>query len=233
VHSYPLPLDTLSAAQSRLAVFGRTIALVRFPVQLGTDNITNVSKKEGKCDLADGDGGPAGGINTIRSVDMQGSISQSHPLRALFAELVQSRFLGTARLNDVPVARYVSGVLIDFCHVDSLYRIRNSRGKALEDVGEMLIASNPLLEGRSFIYEREVRKHIGDYTLFLAGLFPNTWRGSVVRRRGSTLSWTISKPAKNLILSSRRSTNLSSGMRRPYFGGYPSSLSSACSASTC
>jgi hypothetical protein len=103
---------------------------------------------------------------------MQGSISQSHPLRALFAELVQTRLLGTAQLNDVPVARYVAGVLIDFCHADSLYRIRNSGGKALEDVGEMLIASNPLLEGRSFIYEREVRKHIGDYTLFLAGLFP-------------------------------------------------------------
>jgi hypothetical protein len=51
-------------------------------------------------------------------------------------------------------------------------KIRNSRGKALEDVGEMLIASNPILEGHSFIYEREVRKHIGDYTLFLAGIFP-------------------------------------------------------------
>ena len=36
----------------------------------------------------------------------------------------------------------------------------------------MLLASNPLLDGPSFVYEREVRKHIGDYTLFLAGLFP-------------------------------------------------------------
>ena len=36
----------------------------------------------------------------------------------------------------------------------------------------MLIASNPILEARSFLYEREVRKHIGDYTLFLTGLFP-------------------------------------------------------------
>ena len=103
---------------------------------------------------------------------MRGSISQGHPLRALFAELVQTRLLGTAQLNDVPVARYIVGLLVDFCDVESLYSIRDSRGRALEDVGEMLIASNPLLEGRSFIYEREVRKHIGDYTLFLAGLFP-------------------------------------------------------------
>lgn len=36
----------------------------------------------------------------------------------------------------------------------------------------MLIESHPLLRGRSFDREREVRKHIGDYTLFLTGLFP-------------------------------------------------------------
>jgi hypothetical protein len=100
------------------------------------------------------------------------SISQNHPLRALFAELVQTRLLGTAQLNDIAAARYIGRVLVDFCHVENLYKVRSSAGKALQDVGEMLIASNPLLEGRSFIYEREVRKHIGDYTLFLAGMFP-------------------------------------------------------------
>ena len=90
-----------------------------------------------------------------------------------------------------PLPEYVSGVLIEFCHVDSLYRIRNSRGKALEDVGEMLIASNPLLEGRSFIYEREVRKHIGDYTLFLAGLFPEHVARIHRQKTRLTLSWII------------------------------------------
>ena len=99
-------------------------------------------------------------------------ISERHPLRTLFTELVQRRIMGTAQLNDIPACKYIAGILIDFCHVDSLYKIRNSKGKRLEEVGEMLIASNPLLEGRSFIHEREVRKHIGDYTLFLAGIFP-------------------------------------------------------------
>ena len=40
------------------------------------------------------------------------------------------------------------------------------------DVGEMLVESNPLLDAPSFEREREVRKHIGDYTLFLTGMFP-------------------------------------------------------------
>jgi hypothetical protein len=103
---------------------------------------------------------------------MRTPISDRHPLRTLFAELIQQRLLGTAQLNDLAVATYIAGLLVHFCHVENLYRIRDSKGKQLEDVGEMLIASNPLLDGPSFIYEREVRKHIGDYTLFLAGLFP-------------------------------------------------------------
>ena len=103
---------------------------------------------------------------------MSSLISEHHPLRRLFTDLVQSRLLGSAGLDDLPSARYIAGLLVDFSHVDNLYKVRGSKGKRLEEVGEMLIASNPVLEGRSFIYEREVRKHIGDYTLFLAGLFP-------------------------------------------------------------
>lgn len=103
---------------------------------------------------------------------MSSFIGERHPLRTLFAELVQTRLMGSAQLNDAAAAEYIAGVLVDFCHADNLYKIRSSKGKRLEDVGEMLIASNPLLDGRSFIYEREVRKHIGDYTLFLAGIFP-------------------------------------------------------------
>jgi hypothetical protein len=34
------------------------------------------------------------------------------------------------------------------------------------------VESNPVLDASSFEREREVRKHIGDYTLFLTGLFP-------------------------------------------------------------
>ena len=63
-------------------------------------------------------------------------------------------------------------LLIDFVDVENLYLIRNCRSKRLEDVGEMLVESNPLLEAKSFEREREVRKHIGDYTLFLTGMFP-------------------------------------------------------------
>jgi hypothetical protein len=74
--------------------------------------------------------------------------------------------------GDQEVAAYVGDLLIDFVHVDNLYRIRNARGKRLKEVGEMLVESIPMLGAPSFEREREVRKHIGDYILFLTGMFP-------------------------------------------------------------
>ena len=94
-------------------------------------------------------------------------ISPHHPLRRLFADLVARELHG-----DQEVVAYVGNLLIDFVHVDNLYRIRNCRGKRLEEVGELLIESNPALDAPSFEHERLVRKHIGDYTLFLTGMFP-------------------------------------------------------------
>src|SRR5688572_11477858 len=110
-------------------------------------------------------------------------ISNSHPLRQLFEELVRRRFIRDVHICDSQVPGYVSGLLVDFTHVDSLYRIRNARGEHLEDVGEMLIESNPLLAASSFDREREVRKHIGDFTLFMTGLFPEHV-ATARRRRG-------------------------------------------------
>jgi len=95
-------------------------------------------------------------------------------LRKLLGELVWRHFFEDVRLEEPQVAKYVTGVLADFARTENLYRIRNAQGKHLEDVGEMLIESNPLLGAASFDRERQVRKHVGDYTLFMTGLFPES-----------------------------------------------------------
>jgi hypothetical protein len=113
------------------------------------------------------------------------AIRPEHPLNQLFAELIDRHLVRFARLDDPEMARYIASMLVEFTHSDRLYRIRNASGKRLEDVGEMLIESNPLLAGRSFFYEREVRKHIGDYTMFMTGLFPE--HVERIRSRGTRL----------------------------------------------
>jgi hypothetical protein len=97
-----------------------------------------------------------------------------HSLRKFFEPFVWRHFFDDVYLRDAHLVRYVTDVLADFAHVDSLYRIRNSFGRRLEEVGEMLIESNPLLDASSFDRERAVRKHVGDYTLFMMGLFPES-----------------------------------------------------------
>ena len=113
---------------------------------------------------------------------MQSELSTSgqRSLRGFFAELVWRHFFADVRLEEPGVADYVSNLLADFGATKNLYRIQNVLGEPLDDVGEMLFESSPLSEGGSFERERAVRKHVGDYTLFLTGLFPESvgkaWR---------------------------------------------------------
>src|ERR1700739_2710987 len=105
---------------------------------------------------------------------MAGELSTggTRSLRNFLGELVWRHFFKDVHLKKPQVPTYVAAVLTDFVRTESLHRIRNVQGKPLEDVGEMLVESNPLLEAASFDREREVRKHVGDYTLFMTGLFP-------------------------------------------------------------
>ena len=95
-------------------------------------------------------------------------------LRQFFDDLIWRHFVDDVRLEEPSVTQYVSEMLVDFVDVGNLYRLQNAQGKRLEDVGEMLIESNPMLEAPSFDRERAVRKHVGDYTLFMTGLFPES-----------------------------------------------------------
>ena len=106
-------------------------------------------------------------------------LSKDQTLQSLFDELVTRNFGESLRLSDREIISYLADLLTRFSRAESLYPIRDAEGKTIEDVGEMLLASNPLLEAPSFDREREIRKHIGDFTLFFAGLFPeavNRWR---------------------------------------------------------
>ncbi|MBI3596013.1 MAG: hypothetical protein HY203_02535 [Nitrospirae bacterium] len=103
---------------------------------------------------------------------MSKPVPDHHPLRQLFTDLTERTFSQKLRWPDQPVVHYVSNLLLDFIHVDHLYRIGNAKGKRLEEVAGMLLEADLLLNAGSFEREREVHRHIGDFTLFMVGLFP-------------------------------------------------------------
>jgi len=100
---------------------------------------------------------------------------ETHLLQRLFVELVGRHFAQEIGIRDPEVVGYVAHLLTEFCDAEQLMKIRNAVGRPLSDVGEMLLESDPIYgPAPSFDRERQVRKHIGDYTLFFAGMFPES-----------------------------------------------------------
>ena len=110
-------------------------------------------------------------------------IPESHPLQQFFLDLVGRRYAEELGIRDPQVVSYVAHMLTEFCDAEQLFKIRDASGKPLHDVGEMLVESNPVYgPAPSFDRERQVRKHIGDYTLFFAGMFPESINRFRLRR---------------------------------------------------
>ncbi|WP_447971994.1 hypothetical protein [Nitrospira sp. Kam-Ns4a] len=107
---------------------------------------------------------------------MDVEIPEHHPLRRLFGTLTERSFAEKLGWPDLKVTEYVSDLLVRFTHVDELYRIRNARGKPVDTVAGLLYESEVLLDAHTFERERDVHRHIGDFTLFMAGLFPEYLR---------------------------------------------------------
>src|SRR5574341_16582 len=107
---------------------------------------------------------------------MELQIPEHHPLRRLFGVLTERCFTEKLGWPDLNVTDYVSNLLVEFTRMDSLYNIRNREGRRLDTVVDLLYESEVLLEAQSLEREREVHRHIGDFTLFMAGLFPEYLR---------------------------------------------------------
>ena len=102
------------------------------------------------------------------------SIPGRDPLRQLFAALTEHAFIHSLGVADPKLVDYLAELLIRFAHVDSIWRLRSAQGKRLEEVAEMMAEAES--DGRSVGSTREIHRHIGDFTLFWAGTYPEALR---------------------------------------------------------
>jgi len=119
-------------------------------------------------------------------------IPESHPLQQMFVELVGRHYAEEIGIRDQQVIGYVAHLLTEFCDAEQLFKIRDAGDRPLDDVGEMLLESDPVYgPAPSFDRERQVRKHIGDFTLFYAGMFPESVNHYRLRRHRleSLIDW--------------------------------------------
>lgn len=99
--------------------------------------------------------------------------AQPHPLEPFFQQIVRNSYEGKLGLHDPDVTAYVARLLCEFSQSDKLYSIRDAEGRLVEELEEMERAADPI-DGTaaSFDTERALRKYIGDYSLFVAGMYP-------------------------------------------------------------
>ena len=99
-------------------------------------------------------------------------IPANNTLRRFFSGIAEYVFQCQLGVVDPPVVDYLTDMLMRFVRHDLLYRIRDLHGRPLTEVVEMLLeAENRIGDAR-----REIHRHIGDYTLFWTGIYPEALR---------------------------------------------------------
>ena len=81
------------------------------------------------------------------------------------------RSFGQLGVGDHRIAEYVADVLTEFSFSDRWLRMRAVDGRRITSVVEMLMSQLEPAGERRTLDERQFRKYVGDYTLFMSGLF--------------------------------------------------------------
>jgi len=95
-----------------------------------------------------------------------------HPLRRFFSGLTEHTFMETFGMADPTLVDYLSQLLSRFIHMDDVHRLL--KGRTLEQVADMLQEAYSLPPGGAT--SREAHRHIGDFTLFWTGVYPEALR---------------------------------------------------------
>ncbi|RRA48013.1 hypothetical protein [Acidipila sp. EB88] len=125
-------------------------------------------------------------------------ISPTHPLRRIFHDLVRECFRDALPRGDQEIGTYVADLLTEFSSTDKLYPVVDAEGRPVRDIEALLLASDPVHgTAESFDAERRLRKHIGDYLLFSAGMAPRhastPERLNAMVRAGQESYWVVSQ----------------------------------------
>ncbi len=93
-------------------------------------------------------------------------------LEKFFTGLSEYVFHSQLGVVDTQLVDYVSDLLVRFSRIDNMHRVRQLDGRRATEVVAMISeAEKRLGEAR-----REVHRHIGDYTLFWTGVYPEALR---------------------------------------------------------
>lgn len=95
-------------------------------------------------------------------------VAKPESLRDMFAACTEHAFQVDLGIADTRLTDYLTDLLLRFIRFDAIFRFRSTVGRRLEDVAEMMLEADQRL-GKP---RREIYRHIGDFTLFWTGVYP-------------------------------------------------------------
>jgi hypothetical protein len=132
-------------------------------------------------------------------------ISEQHPLRRLFRGIVENVFYGDLGICDPDLTHYLSDMLVRFVHVDRIWASRQKPERRFEDVVEIISACELEPDGKFRENRLKTHRHIGDYTLFWAGVYPEGLR-QIRSHRPSGLIDIVEQGKRSYSIASELST---------------------------
>jgi hypothetical protein len=97
------------------------------------------------------------------------AISSSHPLHRLFRGLTEYTFMNELGIGDPTLVGYVAELLASFVPSEGAWKLRDAQGKPLFQVTEMVAEAEAAGDTAR---RRECHRHVGDFTLFWTGVYP-------------------------------------------------------------
>lgn len=85
-----------------------------------------------------------------------------------FAGITEYAFHCRLGVTDPELVNYLTLLLTRFVAQNEVYRLRSTTGRRLDQVADMLSEAH----ARQGLARREVHRHIGDFTLFWIGVYP-------------------------------------------------------------
>jgi hypothetical protein len=100
---------------------------------------------------------------------MTRAIPESHPLHRLFRGITEQTFLSELGIGDPRLVGYVANLLAAFVPSDVIWKLRDAEGRRIPQVTAMVAEAESAADaGRRY----ECHRHVGDYTLFWTGVYP-------------------------------------------------------------
>jgi len=100
---------------------------------------------------------------------MTQGLPENHPLHRLFRGLTETTFLSELGIGDPKLVGYVADLLARFVPSQEIWRLRDAEGTRLTRVASMVAEAESSADQER---RRECHQHVGDFTLFWTGVYP-------------------------------------------------------------